>query len=161
VRWRKNGTYVWVRAESEPYMGACNGGGCDWDFDTDWNITKSRWVQRGNYSGLRGYLINPALRAVGICLSPDFSEPELFDAAKKFIKKNAISYTKGRMDEDYQRWARPPGLPGHRALREAVRAERRQAKLLTSLGSAWALHEQHIKARFSDAAAGGNPMRQL
>ena len=118
VKWRKVGTYIWLRSQENPYDGACNTRRVQyqpssWKHGLDWKRVSSREVFPTTtclMSKINKLLETHLLKGVGICLSPQYTYTPVLEAGRELIKQLEIPYQKGRANENYGRRCAPPKI---------------------------------------------------
>jgi hypothetical protein len=103
VNWRTQGTYTWYH-RLELSMGDCADKRifrerCTLKFETDWKSLHRKRVKifpkklyEGTYEG------------IGLVLSPEYSDKELFPVFREIVKTYNIKYVKGTMNESRSRY---------------------------------------------------------
>jgi hypothetical protein len=103
VRWRKEGTYLWIRNEWSLF-GSCNGE-ARWNKDTDWENTRTERVSK---SLQLKSLLNGCV-GVGLAMSPWYTSKEHMVLFRILVEEFELPYKKGRMREMQARSIRPNG----------------------------------------------------
>ncbi len=116
VKWRKQGTYLWIRRSEDPTQGSCNyshilGFGPKWNSNTDWLHTRTIW--RSLRPDLCKFL--PRCVGIGLCRSPAYAEEPLQDLFYKLLKRYKIPFITGDLTENQVEQRRPPLVDPWRA----------------------------------------------
>jgi len=108
VKWRQQGTYIWVRPDKS-YQGSCNGDDrATWNALTDWKYSDSRYIARKNLR-ITNYLQDCV--GVGLCMSPAYACSDVIRVFRHIVKHYDIPYRKGLRKENNHRRLRPSGIP--------------------------------------------------
>lgn len=108
VKWRKQGTYIWIRPE-QSYQGSCNGDDrAIWNAGTDWKYSESKYISRRNLQ-ITKYLQDCV--GVGLCMSPAYVFPDIIVVFREIVDRYGIPYRKGLWKERNIRNERPSGIP--------------------------------------------------
>jgi len=113
VKWRGEGIYEWVH-RSPCAIGDCasavhgliifRDGQASIDDVTDWR----KITHRLSPGAPRPSYIVPQCADICVCMSPDYADDALQDLFTAWRIEHGIKYTKGRRDENYGRWCKPP-----------------------------------------------------
>jgi hypothetical protein len=107
VKWRTQGSYLWIRNQRGTSHGSCNHGQKTWNMGSDW------WSSRSVFETQEVNLC-PYLRdcvGIGLCLSPSFCVSGAKELFEMLVKAFHISYTEGQANEYSNRqYRRPPDI---------------------------------------------------
>lgn len=100
VRWRTEGTYIWIR-NRHSFYGDCSADDINWSkpVHPSWESLKTRYKY-----GLSTQFINKLVDnviAAGLVLSPMYSHSNLEKPFREIVKKYRLRYLKGTRSEDF------------------------------------------------------------